>query len=196
MYMSWVLNFASWFTSGCVRALLPKLTRETHVDDTTLGWLLASVLIGQMLMFVVLQRTDRWQYRLEPLLLLPCASAAGMLLVHVCGGPHLWAIGLPLVGLACGMTYYGSLFYALVNRAKGTGRATGFHEAVIGSGILFGPLLGGVSVRLSDGNLKAPYLLAASVTMLTVIAAMAIHLKAAGRRGDDAAAEACGAGAV
>ncbi|MFQ5808267.1 MAG: MFS transporter [Armatimonadota bacterium] len=189
MYMSWVLNFASWFTSGCVRALLPKLTRETHVDDTTLGWLLASVMIGQTLMFVILQRTDKWQYRLEPLLLLPCGSAVGMLLLHIGGGPRVWALGLPLVGLACGMTYYGSLFYTLANSAKGRGRATGFHEAVLGGGILFGPLLGGASVPLSGGSLKAPYLLAAAVTMLTVIAAAAIHLKAAGRRRGDAEAE-------
>ena len=178
MYMAWVVNFASWFSSGCVRALLPKLTRETQVDDATLGWLVASIMIGQTLTFVILQFTSKWQYRLAPLLLLPCGSAVGMLLVHVGGGPHVWAVGLPLVGLACGMTYTGSLFYTLSSAAKGTGRATGLHEAVLGSGILFGPLLGGVSVDLSGGNLQAPYLLAAAVTMLTVMAAMGMWLRA------------------
>jgi len=179
MYMAWVLNFASWFASGCVRALLPKLTRETGVDDTTLGWLLASVMIAQTLMFVILQRTDKWQYRLTPLLLFPCGSAVGMLLVHVGGGPLLWATGLSLVGLGCGTTYYGSLFYTLAATPTRRGRATGYHEAILGGGILFGPLLGGLSVPLSGGSLKAPYLLAACVTMLTVMAAIGIQLRAA-----------------
>jgi MFS family permease len=182
MYMAWVLNFGSWFASSCVRALLPKLTRASGIEDVTLGWLVSSVMIGQALMFVILQCTSRWQYRAWPLLLCSCISAAGILFVRFGAGPRVWALGLPLVGIGCGMTYYCSLFYTLTAAAKGRGRATGLHEAVLGSGLVFGPLLGGASVKLSDGNLKTPYLLSACVTVITVIVAIGIYLRAA-RRG-------------
>ncbi len=181
LYIAWVTNFASWFASSCVRALLPKLTREMHVDDVTLGWLIGSLMAAQTLMFLILQFSQKWRYRLAPLVLFPCGSAAGMLLVFFAADWRLWFLGLTLIGLGCGMTYYASLFYTLFGRATGQGKATGFHEAILGSGLVFGPLLGGISVRLSGGNLKAPYLLAACVIMITVTVAIGIYIRAARR---------------
>ena len=65
-----------------------------------------------------------------------------------------------LHGLLAGVTFTASIFYSLYTR-EGGGRRTGFHEAIIGSGILFGPLLGGFAAEHIGS--RSPYLLSAGV---------------------------------
>jgi len=70
------------------------------------------------------------------------------------------------VPLLAGVTFTGSIFYSLYTRGGG-GRRTGFHEAIIGSGILFGPLLGGLAAEHIGP--RSPYLLSSGIVLAGLI---------------------------
>ena len=56
-----------------------------------------------------------------------------------------------LFGLATGLTYYTSIYYSL-DFGKNKGEHGGLHEAVLGLGILFGPLVGAWGSKLFGGT--------------------------------------------
>ena len=69
------------------------------------------------------------------------------------------------------MTYVASLYYSLEGGADRKGGRAGIHEAVLGSGLFLGPLMGGLVGQALD--LRAPYL----ATVLVFVATAAVmHL--------------------
>ena len=174
LHVAWIANFASWFMSNSVKTLLPKLTRATSVPDTTLGWLVATVAIAQTVMFIATRFSDRWQYNLKPLVFFQALGATGMVIVALGNSPATWATGIAMAGLCAGMTYSASLFYSLHGRSAGHGARTGMHEAILGSGILMGPLAGGWAIDATGGNLHVPYILAAAVAAAALVAVVTL----------------------
>ena len=83
-------------------------------------------------------------------------------------------MGLLLIGLLAGVTFTASIFYSLYTQSPG-GRRTGFHEAIVGSGFLFGPLLGGIAGEYLGA--RAPYGLAMLVIVGAVIIQTLIQIK-------------------
>ena len=64
------------------------------------------------------------------------------------------------------MTFTASIFYSLY--AEGAaGRRTGFHEAIVGSGFLIGPLAGGFAAEYLGP--RSPYLLAAMAILCAIV---------------------------
>ncbi len=55
------------------------------------------------------------------------------------------------------MVYFSSIFYSL-NNLEGKGQKSGIHEAVLGTGLLLGPLVGGTIAEAF--TLRSPYVLA------------------------------------
>jgi MFS family permease len=114
----------------------------------------------------MISRTDRWQFRLAPLAVVQLLAAAGLWAIALGRSPLVFAVGLILQGCLVAATFTASIFYSLHADGPG-GRRTGLHEAIVGSGFLAGPLVGGlVAEHVGPG---APYL-AASVVVLTAIA--------------------------
>ncbi|MFQ6098471.1 MAG: MFS transporter, partial [Armatimonadota bacterium] len=174
LYLAWTATVATWFMGSSVKTLLPKLTRAHAVPDTTLGWLIATIAIAQTLTFATVRLFDGWQYRLTPIAALLGVGATGMVVLTLGDAPAVWAAGIAMTGVCAGMTYTSSLFYSLHGRSVGRGVRTGFHEAALGSGILLGPLLGGAAIDATGGNLYAPYVLAAAVAGLCLIAVVVL----------------------
>jgi MFS family permease len=67
-----------------------------------------------------------------------------------------WIIG----GVASGYAYQASIFFTLEEMTE-TGKGSGFHEAIVGSGMFFGPMLAGWVG--SHHSLRAPYFFCATV---------------------------------
>ena len=148
--MAWYANFVSWSVGAVVRALFPKLGKELTYSEDLIGQLIAAFGLAQMTSFALLRWTTRWQYRTWPLLVAQLAAIAGLLLALVAQRPALFALAFFLPGLCAGVTYSASLFYSLHDRAAGRAQKSGVHEAVLGSGVLVGPLLGGWAGRLLE----------------------------------------------
>jgi len=158
--IAWIANFATFFSGGAIRALFPKLAGDLKISPELLGYLLGLIGVAQLVTFVVLARGGWWQFRWGPLAAIQLVGAGGLFLLAASQSPFILGVALLLHGLQAGVTFTASIFYSLYTRGGG-GRRTGFHEAIIGSGFLFGPLLGGLAAEHIGS--RSPYLLSAGV---------------------------------
>lgn len=77
-----------------------------------------------------------------------------------------FAIGLLTHGILIGVTFTASIFYSLYIE-NSSGKHTGVHEAIIGSGFLLGPLVGGFLAEQIGP--RAPYLLSGCVILCAIL---------------------------
>lgn len=175
--IAWVANFATFFATGTVRSLFPKLASDLGISPEPLGLLMSLIGLAQVVTFYLIARTDRWQFRLAPLAVAQLLGAAGLLALTVGDSPGVFAVGLLVQGALTGLTFTASIFYSLFVRNPGS-RRTGLSEAVLGGGFLLGPLVGGFAAeRLGP---RSPYLLCAGVILCAV--GIQTYLYRGGRR--------------
>ena len=165
-------NFATFFAIGLVRALFPKLAIDLDISPSLLGYLLALIALTQLAVFYFMSRTDRWQFRLSPIIFAQLLAAFGLGLIGIGTQPIVFACGFLLLGGLIGVTFTASIFYSLYAEGPG-GRRTGIHEAIVGSGFLFGPLLGGLVAE--HFNARLPYMMGSMVILLTIGIQLFIH---------------------
>ena len=173
LWVAWTANFATFFATGTVRSLFPKFASDLGIAPEPLGRLMALIGLSQVAVFYIVSRTDRWQFRFAPLAAAQFLGIAGLTSVAVGTTSAVFAIGLFALGALTGMTFTASIFYSLFSGGPG-GRRTGLHEAIVGSGFLFGPLAGGIAAEYLGP--RAPYLISAAV-ILCAIAFEAFLLK-------------------
>ncbi len=170
LVVGWMANFISWFIIGNIRNIFPKLATSIGISAGILGMLISTVGLAQILSFYFIRRWEGWHYRLYPLLIFQGIAAAGMVFIYFGSSPLILAFGMTAIGASNGMTYYSSIFYSL-HRDKKRGLAAGFHETIIATGGLLGPLLGGL---VASYNIRWPYLIclilvAAGITVESLI---------------------------
>ena len=165
-------NFATFFAIGLVRALFPKLATDLGFSPSLLGYLLALIALTQLAVFYFMSRTDRWQFRMSPIIFAQLLAAFGLGLIGIGTQPIIFACGFLLLGGLIGVTFTASIFYSLYAEGPG-GRRTGIHEAIVGSGFLFGPLLGGLVAE--HFNARLPYLMGSMVILVTIGIQLLIH---------------------
>jgi len=164
--IAWTANFATFFTTGTVRSLFPKFATDLGIAPGPLGQLMSLIGLAQVIAFLLISRTDRWQFRLSPFVAFQLLAVAGLwtLAFGTSYGP--FAVGLLVHGLLVGLTFTASIFYSLHARGPG-GRRTGIHEGIVGSGFLLGPLAGGLAAEHIGP--RAPYLLSAGVIFCAAV---------------------------
>ena len=167
LHLAWIANFAAWFARGLTNVVFPKLGSDLGMSEGLIGTVIAAFLAGQLVVFIYLRKHSGWQWRLWPLLVALASGCAGMVLSYFARTPMQFTIGLGLSGMGGGVTYFASLFYSLQGHVSSRGASSGIHEAVLGSGIFLGPLVGGMVANSVD--LHSPFLLAAAVFALTGI---------------------------
>lgn len=176
--IAWVANFATFFANGTVRSLFPKFATDLGVAPDLLGVLIALIGLTQTTAFLLVSRTESWQFRLGPLTAVQLLAAAGLCTLAFGASPATFAIGLLIQGALVAATFTASIFYSLHAEGPG-GQRTGIHEGIVGSGFLVGPLAGGL---LADHiGPRAPFLLASAV-ILAAIALQALILRRGRRR--------------
>ena len=164
--IAWTANFATFFTAGIVRSLFPKLATDLGIAPGTLGRLMALIGLAQVIAFLLITRTDRWQFRLTPLIAVQLLAVAGLGAFAFGRSGGAFASGLLIHGLLIGSTFTASIFYSLHAEGPG-GRRTGIHEGIVGSGFLLGPLAGGLMAEHIGP--RTPYLLAAGVVLCAIV---------------------------
>lgn len=170
--IAWTANFATFFATGAVRSLFPKLASDLGILPTPLGQLMALIGVAQLAAFFIVSRTERWQFRLAPLVIAQCLGIAGLLTLAAGNSPRIFMLGMLTQGILAGVTFTSSLFYSLYAGGPG-GRRAGPHEAILGSGFLFGPILGGLAAEHLGP--RAPYVLAAAVILLAIAIEVWLH---------------------
>jgi predicted MFS family arabinose efflux permease len=129
---------------------------------------MALIGVAQLAAFFAISRTERWQFRLPPLVIAQCLGIVGLMLLATGSSSQVFMVSMLTQGILAGVTFTSSLFYSLCAGGPG-GRRAGPHEAVLSSGYLLGPILGGLSAEHLGP--RAPYVLAAGV----ILAAIAIE---------------------
>ena len=146
--------------------------KASYYQSRTLGFLFFLVGLSQPCLFVLLGRVKGWHYRLELLLFSQALASAGLIIIFYTSATPLFALSFILIGISAGMSYFSSLFYSLDSPSV-RGRKTGFHESILGTGLLLGPLCGGLVARYYD--LRAPYLLGSALVVCAIVLEVVIY---------------------
>ena len=162
-------NFTSWFTLGVLRRLAPKLTKEMGMVPSTFGNLMLTLGGMQTVAFLVLGSgySTRWHYRFAPMLIVQLLAALSFLGIWRLQHTLFWIVAFGVIGVSAAFTYFSSLYYGL-DRHVDKGNKSGWHEAILGLGILLGPLLGGILADSRFGT-QSPYLLCAGATIIAIL---------------------------
>ncbi len=167
--IAWCANFCSWFILGTMRNLFPRLGTDLGFSSSLIGMLIFTMPFFQTVSFFVLGKTQRWHYRLAPLLIAQSAACAGLFVITQSRHVIVLMAAIAFLGIAGGITYFSSIFYGLYGSAD-KGRKSGIHESVIGSGALCGPLAGGIVAQVFGA--RAPY----AAGMFVIALAMGIEI--------------------
>lgn len=157
LYIGWVANFANYFCIGMIKYLFPKLSIHIGIKPSIIGVLLFTVAFFQTVAFYMLGKTERWHYKGTPLIFSQLLVIFGLVLIFLGSTVISFLIAFMFIGVGGGLVYFSSIFYSLDN-LEGKGQKSGIHEAVLGTGLLLGPLAGGAIAEAF--TLRFPYVLA------------------------------------
>lgn len=170
MKLAWLGNFASWFAGSAVGTMFPKLglSAELGLTHAQVSYIVFAYWAALFTSFFLARTTQRWQFRLVPLIV------AEVLSLSVMGAAALFArsgVGFALcfagAGICSGVTYVSSLFYSINGPSESCARRAGYHEAVLGAGSTIGGLLmGEIAMHL---GLRSPYMTVACVFAVVLI---------------------------
>jgi MFS family permease len=162
-----VANFAAYGLATTIINLYTLWNGVLGRSGVSYGIVVGSVFLFQTIAFGILIARPTWPYRLLPLFLPQVVAATGAALLAT-RWPVVAAVGAgAAAGLGLGVAYAASIYYSLhVDAARG--RRAGLHEAILGSGNLLVPLMGGVAARLAEAA-WFPCVFAAAVVAVAVL---------------------------
>ena len=165
-----ISNFASYFSLAVLRNLGPKLTKEMGVPPRLFGNLMLLMGLVQMITFSWFGSAQSTQlhYRIFPLIVVQLFAITGFLSMWTFQNASFWIPSFCTIGLCAATTYFSSLYYSLHNQQE-KGDKSGWHETILGVGVLLGSLVGGGLDDLTD-NHQSPYLLCAIAIGICVFA--------------------------
>ena len=184
LHLARCANFVSWFALGVLRRLAPKLMLEMGIRPAIYGNLMLVLGGVQTVAFLILGTgySTRWHYQFAPLLIVQVLAILSFLGIGLTQHTIFWAFAFAVVGVSVAFTYFSSLYYGL-DRHVDKGNKSGWHEAVLGVGIMLGPFLGGISADSALG-VQSPYLLCAVTTGIAILIEIMILLKNSRQRRD------------
>lgn len=148
LLMALIGNAIAYFIINGFLALAPHVGERLGLDPAQAIWLTCTLLVTRAFAFVLFWRWEGWHYRMgwtQVALWLAPACVAGIFFAR---SLPLVAVLMGLLGLAAGLTYYGSIYYSL-EYGEEKGQGGGRHEAVLGLGILAGPLVGAIATHVT-----------------------------------------------
>lgn len=164
--VAWIASFTAFFTLGIVNNLFPKLAMTLAISPTALGRLLAVPRLAQILTFLLVRHSHRWQYRLLPLAVPQACTAVGLVFIATADTPLILGIALSALGVLVGTAFYASQFYSLFQEER-KGERGAFNEVMVGMGNVSGPFLGGVLAQAF--GLRAPYVFCCGIVIAGLI---------------------------
>jgi predicted MFS family arabinose efflux permease len=149
--MAFLANPCAYIAINTLIAVLPGVAARLQLSTMLAGFVLSVWCFARFATFIVLWRWTGWHYRFRWLV-----AAFGLLIASfatILMAPNLLAVVLAQVvfGVAIGLIYYSSLFYAM-DASETKGEHGGLHEAAIGAGNCLGPAIGASALWLAPGN--------------------------------------------
>jgi DHA1 family multidrug resistance protein-like MFS transporter/DHA1 family quinolone resistance protein-like MFS transporter len=181
-FPAWVGLFVSYFGITVLRSVFPVAGLEVlHMAKGAIGALLLLNSLCSTAAFLVLGATRFWHFRSAPMLAAQVLGVAAF--AALIASPPPWALALLFgaLGLSEGFSYTESIFHG-VSGSPHRARRMAIHEAVLASGSLVGPVIGGIVFERCA--LAGLWTLCAAVLLggTAIQAALGLRL-AGGRRG-------------
>lgn len=174
MHAAWLANALGYYVVTSFGTLAPHVGERLGLTPRLTIWMTCALLLARGLAFLGFGWWEGWHYRLRwlisAILLLPALLAVSFYVPHV----GLVCASQAAMGVLLGLIYSSSLYYSL-DQGASKAKATGRHEAMVGLGILAGPLIGVAGAHWVGGAsgakmvLLAVYLLVAAAGLMIVL---------------------------
>jgi len=168
---AWMANFTMNFALAGTAALFPQLATHLGIGADVHGALLSAGRAAALVTFVVLQWLLFWRTRLWPLWIAQLGCAASLVWIGLADAIWMFALAWIIGGVVSGYAYQASIYFTLEEMTE-KGKGSGFHEAAVGSGMFFGPVLAGWVG--SNHNLRVPYFFCAGVQTALIVVQMVL----------------------
>ncbi len=168
---AWLASFATNFSLAGTAALFPQLATHLAIGADIHGAVLAGGRAAALLAFAALQFLMFWRTRLWPLWIAQLGCAASIVWIGLAHAAWMFALAWIIGGAVSGYTYQASIFFTLEEMTE-KGKGSGFHEAVVGSGMFFGPMLAGWVGN--NHGLRVPYFFCAAMQVALVALQMMV----------------------
>ncbi|MGQ9778398.1 MAG: MFS transporter [Bacillota bacterium] len=169
LYLAWVANFATWIAVGTIRFLFPKLALKLGLPAFRIGLVNVILYLSWCFASLFFMHFKGWVYRLTPLILFQFLEVGALSLIWLYPTTFTFFVGFALFGAGAAMTYFASMFYGQ-DKAPDRGTKSGFHEMILGLGMLVGPLVGGGLAEVF--TMSAPF----AFCGLTVLGAIGLEV--------------------
>ncbi len=155
LYMAWLGNGLSYVGVNILMPVMPRLVLAAGIRSYALGTALAATsYLTRFLGFLLTWFWTRWHYRARWQLLAYGALATSFLWMLLSPNLPALIIGGMAFGLATAMLYAASLYYSM-HVSSGAGQHAGIHEAVLGVGVVLGPMVAALVGGPADLPAKA-----------------------------------------
>jgi predicted MFS family arabinose efflux permease len=149
--MAWVANPCAYIAINTLIAVLPGVASRLQLSTMLAGFVLSIWCFARFATFVVLWRWTGWHYRFRWLVASFAVLIVSFATILVAPSLLLVIVAQVVFGVAIGLIYYSSLFYAM-DASDTKGEQGGIHEAAIGAGNCLGPAVGATALWLAPGN--------------------------------------------
>jgi MFS family permease len=144
--MAWLANPFAYIAINTLIAVLPGIAAKFHLSPMMAGFACSLWCFARFIAFIALWRWTAWHYKFRWL-----AGAFGLLIfsfavILVVPNFAMLLLAQLFFGVAIGLIYYSSLFYAM-DASDAKSEHGGIHEAAIGAGNFIGPAVGAASLQ-------------------------------------------------
>ena len=144
--MAWLANPFAYIAINTLVAVLPGIAAKFHLSPMIAGFACSLWCFARFFAFIALWRWTAWHYKFRWL-----AGAFGLLILSfavILIVPNFAVLLLAQLffGVAIGLIYYSSLFYAM-DASDAKSEHGGIHEAAIGAGNCVGPAIGAAALQ-------------------------------------------------
>ena len=165
-----VLLPLSYIICGVLSPLLPFILSGLEVNIFWQTPMAAVWMLSRVVVTGVMWHWATWHGKWLVHWIAALSMALGFVGILIAQDLAILIIGLAVFGGGMGMTYYAALYYAMsVGRAKVD--AGGTHEALIGGGYMFGPLVGLMTLQTSSQGQEMSFQPLIIVVLILLIAA-------------------------
>ena len=144
--VAWLGNMLGYLVVSSISALAPHIGQQLGLDASASIWLVCTLFLARGLTFAALGVWEGWHYRwsllVGSILLIP----VGLTVVFFGQAVPVLLLVFIVMGWMLGLVYSSSLFYSM-DLGENKGETGGHHEAILGGGILLGPLVGVFGAR-------------------------------------------------
>ena len=155
LHMAWVANPFAYVAMNTLVPLIPELASRFHLTTTLAGFVASVWLFARLGAFVLLWRWTAWHYRFGWLAAAFAVMTASFVVLLLTSSLAVLVIAQLVFGFGVGLIYYSSLFYSMDVGAESQGEHGGYHETLIGIGLMVGPAVGAATSYLAPAAPRA-----------------------------------------